>query len=128
MRLFTLTSVVLTLALPTLIAVSAGCSKSGDEAGPSTAAPAPDAATIAAGKALVASSGCERCHEILDQGGHRGPDLSHVGAEAEHTAQWIADYIKDPKSKDPNSRMPAFGDRVNDKDRLAIGAYLSTLK
>jgi mono/diheme cytochrome c family protein len=41
---------------------------------------------------------------------------------------WIADHIKNPRSHNPNSRMPAFGNRIAAGDIDAIAAYLASLK
>lgn len=62
-------------------------------------------------------------------GGRRGgPNLSRVGAEAEHTSEWLIAHIKNPKTHNPSSRMPAFEGKISDKDLLALGAYLASLK
>jgi mono/diheme cytochrome c family protein len=62
------------------------------------------------------------------RGRGKGPELTHVGAEAEHTPEWIVAHIKNPKTHNPRSRMPAFEGKISDKDLLALGAYLSSLK
>lgn len=128
----------------TLIAllVAAGCSKNdsadngGDAPPPSppggartaTAPRGGDAALVTAGKAVYAANGCARCHSIGGQGGRGGPNLSQVGAGAGHTPEWLAAHIKNPKTHNPSSRMPAFGGKISDKDLLALGAYLASLK
>lgn len=76
----------------------------------------------------VFQQNCSRCHAINGQGGRRGPDLSHVGAQSDHTAQWLTEFIRDPKSKDAGSRMPAFGNRIGDADMQSLTSYLVTLK
>jgi mono/diheme cytochrome c family protein len=58
----------------------------------------------------------------------RGPNLAHVGANPEHTAEWIADHIRDPKSHNPRSRMPAFADKMSDDEIQQAASYLATLK
>ena len=114
------------LALPLLLLALAGCAKSDQSASPPAAAGGADLA--ATGKTVFQSNGCTRCHALGGQGGRMGPDLTHAGADPKHTPQWIADYVKDPKAVNPGSRMPAFGSRINDQDRLALGTYLAGLK
>jgi mono/diheme cytochrome c family protein len=98
-----------------------------------TAPPSPDsggpnATLLASGRTVFGSNPCMNCHSIQGQGGGRAPDLSHIGANPQHTAEWIAGYVKNPKSVDPGSDMPAFGDRISDQDYQALGAYLASFK
>lgn len=117
---------LLPLALLAAVLTAAGCSK---DSGASAASTGGDsAAQIAAGKTVFASNNCMRCHSVNGQGGRRAPDLSHAGADPQHTATWLAAYVKNPKSQDPSSRMPAFGDRISDTDLASLGAYLASLK
>jgi hypothetical protein len=51
-----------------------------------------------------------------------------LGADPSHTPQWLADHVKNPKSQNPNSRMPAFEGKISDKDLQALGVYLASLK
>jgi mono/diheme cytochrome c family protein len=111
--------IVIASLFSALAALASGGCKKGGEA---------DAALIESGKTAFASNRCSNCHSINGQGGRRAPDLTHVGADPKHTAEWIAAYVKNPKSQDPASRMPAFGARINDQDLKALGAYLSSLK
>jgi mono/diheme cytochrome c family protein len=76
-----------------------------------------------AGKDLLAAN-C-RCH---NGGGGKAPDLSHIGSDPSHTAGWIAEYANDPKSKDPNSRMPSMQGKVSSDDLTNIAAYLASQK
>lgn len=93
--------------------------------------PAPTAPPVAAGggdgKAIFTAK-CAGCHAVAGVGGNKGPDLTHAGAKPEHTAEGLAEFIKNPKSKDPGSRMPAFGGRMSDADIQAVSAYLVSLK
>jgi mono/diheme cytochrome c family protein len=79
----------------------------------------------AAGKQVFQRS-CTRCHRIsgLDGGGRQGPDLSTIGRE--HDAEWLTEFIRDPKSKKPDSRMRPV--RLSDPDLHAVAAYLASLK
>ncbi len=107
--------------------VAAGCSKNGN-GNASGDGGKEDTALISAGKAIYASNGCAKCHAIGGQGGQKGPDLSKVGAEKEHTSSWLMAYVKNPKSQNPNSRMPSFDNRINNNDLVTLGAYLASLK
>ena len=113
------------LALTALLFIFAGCSKKDATSDASGGASA--TASTAAGQ-TVFNANCARCHAVNGNGGNRGPDLSHTGAESTHTAQWLAEFIKDPKSKNPGSRMPPFGDKIADGDLQAVSAYLAGLK
>lgn len=100
-------------------------------ASPATAASPAAGASPAVADAAAGQTGyntsCARCHGA---GGQRknAPDLSHFGSDPEHTAQWIADYVKNPKSKDPGSRMPPFEGKLPDDKIQAIAAYVASLK
>jgi mono/diheme cytochrome c family protein len=87
-----------------------------------------DAALIATGKAAFNANGCARCHAVGGQGGRMGPDLTRVGADPNHTPQWLAQHVKNPRSQNPSSRMPAFEGKISDQDLLALGTYLASLK
>lgn len=59
----------------------------------------------------------------------RPPDLSKLGADPEHTVEWIAEHIRNPKAHKPESRMPAYGeDRINNEDLQALAEFLASLK
>jgi mono/diheme cytochrome c family protein len=59
-------------------------------------------------------------------GGMGGPDLTAVGAKPEHTADWLAAHVRDPKSHSPSSRMPAYGpDKIPEADLKALAEYLA---
>jgi outer membrane lipoprotein-sorting protein len=73
--------------------------------------------------ALYRSSGCGRCHN-----GGAGPDLSHEGADPEHTAKWIADHIKNPQMHTPGSSMPAFRGKISDRNIDLLATYLASNK
>jgi len=123
----------------------------------SIAALLPGGEQYAAAKKVYADNNCARCHKLGDTGGGpgggmkggppggppsgektkggppggsgRGPELTKVGADPEHTTQWIADHIRGPKAHKPRSRMPAFGaDKINDADLHALADYLASLK
>ena len=135
--------------IPTLAAVccygalltAAGCKK--EDSPPAAAPGAPTAPSVGtpptghstspsdlveAGKAVFAKNNCANCHAINGQGGRGAPDLSHVGSEEGHTAEWLVAHVRNPKAHKPNSRMPSFEGKISDQELLALGAYLASLK
>lgn len=91
-----------------------GCSKPGE--GGSTSP------QTASGKAIFESKDCGNCHGP----GKRAPQLTHLGAE--HDAAWIVAHVKNPKTHNPGSRMPAYEGKMSESDLQAIGSYLASLK
>ncbi len=77
------------------------------------------------GKTVYSQNRCDLCHQIGGKGGGVGPDLSRVGAKRD--AQWIAQLIRDPKSVNPNSRMPAYP-QLSDDEIQALVSFLEGLK
>jgi cytochrome c5 len=92
---------------------------------------------------------CARCHAIGDSsgpvaggpgpggpgpggpgGGRRGPNLAKVGADPAHTRQWLMEYVRDPKSKKPDAKMPPFGNQnqISDDELGPLADYLVSLK
>jgi cytochrome c1 len=52
-----------------------------------------------------------------------------VGAEPEHTVEWLAAFIRDPKSKKSEAKMPPFpAAKISDQDLQALVEYLASLK
>ena len=63
------------------------------------------------------------------RGMNRGPDLGKVAENPEHTQEWLAAHIRNPKAHKPESRMPPFGEnKINDADMKALTDYLASLK
>jgi hypothetical protein len=69
----------------------------------------------------------------------RGPDLSKVGADPKHTADWFKEQIRTPekhRTDKPDKGGPAGGvpmppfdeKKVNEEDLKALIDYLSSLK
>ena len=85
-------------------------------------------AMIAAGKKVYDASGCKNCHSIGDAGGKTAPPLTSIGLEKGVSVKWFGEFVTDPKSKHPESPMPAFGETVKGKDLVALGNYLMSLK
>jgi cytochrome c2 len=57
----------------------------------------------------------------------KGPDLGKVGQDPAHTVEWLMAYIRDPKSRKPDAKMPPQG-KINDQDLRAVAEYLASLK
>jgi len=79
---------------------------------------------------------CSQCHAQAGQpggppgiGSSKGPNLARIGAEPGRTADWLAEYIRDPKSKKPDPKlMPAFGDKLTDAEIRSLAAWLAAKK
>ena len=70
---------------------------------------------------------CKTCHSV---GGVAGPmvkmggPLDGVGSK--HDEAWFKEYIKDPKSKNPQSKMPKA--TISEEELTAVAAYVASLK
>lgn len=96
-----------------------------------TASPAPnfvslDAKLVAQGKAVYKANNCSSCHQIANVGGKNGPNLTHIGSD-ETSVQWHIEHLKNPRSKKPNSSMPAY-DYLSTAELKALSTYLVSLK
>jgi mono/diheme cytochrome c family protein len=80
-----------------------------------TAAP-----SAARGEQLISQRSCTACHKLGDRDGHIAPDLSYEGLERD--PQWIMAHFRDPRSREPDSIMPAFG--LSDADFASMTDYL----
>lgn len=81
----------------------------------------------AADGAAIYEKKCKSCHSIGGVGGpmaKTGGALDDVGSKRDEA--WLRDYLKDPKSKMPNAKMPKFS--LSDEDFNAVVGYLLTLK
>ena len=81
---------------------------------------------FAAGKSVFAAQDCKKCHEVDASAKSKAPNLATVGKE--HNAEWIIAQIKNPKTHKPDSKMPAFGEKMSDDELKALGEYLASLK
>jgi len=77
------------------------------------------------GKNLYNQNRCDLCHRIGGQGGIIGPDLSKVGNK--YDPRWLAKKIKDPKSVNPTTQMPAYP-QLSDNEIEALVSFLTGLK
>ena len=103
-----------------------GCSKKEEETTVETKTASGTATASTGGKAIYDANGCANCHTLAGQGGQKAPNLSKVGANRD--AQWIADHVKNPKTHNPGSMMPASEGKINDADLKKLGEYLAGLK
>jgi mono/diheme cytochrome c family protein len=105
-------SLLSTLALIAAIGVLAGCPKPAEESATPVAAAGNGEATY--------KTHCAGCHS------GRAPNLDHVGAQRD--AAWIVAHVKNPKSHNPGSSMPAFEGKIAEADLKALGDYLAAKK
>ncbi|TLY28473.1 MAG: c-type cytochrome [Ignavibacteria bacterium] len=87
----------------------------------------------ARGKELVGTIGCKGCHVVGDDIRMRqargfsydiAPELTRAGSKLD--PDWIFEWIKNPRSFRPTTRMPSL--RLTDQEARDIVAYLITLK
>ncbi len=81
----------------------------------------------AADGAAIYEKKCKACHSIGGVGGpmaKTGGALDDVGSK--HDEAWLRDYLKDPKSKMPNAKMPKVS--LSDEDFNAVVTYMLSLK
>ena len=72
---------------------------------------------------------CLNCHSMMAGPGGpklKGPNLSKVGAE--HTVDWLAEHVKNPKSHKPGSMMPEFASKLSEDDIKIVAEFMSKLK
>lgn len=73
-----------------------------------------DEALALRGKEIFNAESCAGCHGKDGLKASGGPKLDQV--HKEHSdAEWYIEFIKNPKSKKPNSTMPGFPDMAEDK-------------
>lgn len=95
----------------------------------------PVAGNAGRGEELVASVGCMACHQspeetagsntrtaasIQDLRRQFGPNFQGLGSKT--SAQWVYNWLKDPSSYHPGTRMPSL--RLTDQEAADITAYL----
>src|SRR5262245_2624135 len=74
---------------------------------------------------------CANCHSLSGSTGgpkRKGPDLSKVGAAPDHTADWIAEHIKNPKMHKPGSGMPPFEGKLKPEEIKQLADFLAAKK
>lgn len=82
----------------------------------------PDAPRLAEGRALITSSGCVACHVIpgFEDQTFSGPSLASIGYKVR--PEWLRQWLRDPKSYLPNSKMGNF--RLQDAEIEQLQAFL----
>jgi mono/diheme cytochrome c family protein len=86
----------------------------------------PDAPRLEEGRRLVVASGCVSCHEIPGFEGltFSGPALDDIGNEVR--SDWLAGWLRDPKSYLPRSKMGNF--RLTGEEITDLSAFLLSLR
>lgn len=79
------------------------------------------AQTVSKGGEIYVREGCGNCHSFKGHGGALAPDLTSVTQR--RSKIWIMTQIKNPKSHNPDSRMPE-SDHLSLIERYAISQYL----
>jgi cytochrome c2 len=70
---------------------------------------------------------CKLCHSIKGEGGkqaEKGGPLDGVGSKRD--AAWLEAYLRDPKSKIPDAKMPKL--KYDDAELKAFVDYMLSLK
>lgn len=78
------------------------------------------------GAELFKREKCMDCHTLKGKGGAVGPNLTNVGSR--RTRDYIYQQIKDPKSHNPRTEMPSYGERIPEEDINALADYLAGMK
>lgn len=77
---------------------------------------------IALGQTRFREARCISCHSVEGKGGKLAIDLSKVASKVK--AEWIYNYIKNPKKFQSKIEMPQYG--LTDKDVAAVTAYIES--
>jgi mono/diheme cytochrome c family protein len=91
-------------------------------------APAGPRASVPAVKAgyLIARQNCFRCHNMGREGGQKsGYAWAVLSAEATASPKQFADYVRDPRAKNPHAQMPG-NPGYDDQTMGALTAYFRT--
>lgn len=77
---------------------------------------------------------CGKCHAQAGEpggpklGSSKGPNLTHIGSEPGHGADWLASYIRNPKSQSSDARMPKFEGVMKDEEIRTLAEHLAKQK
>jgi len=86
-----------------------------------------DAAALQQGSSVYGEAFCASCHAMqnaagLMVGGNVGPELTRAGSKVK--PEWLADWLRNPKSYDPGTAMPHY--RFEEKDIGLIAGFLQS--
>ncbi len=84
---------------------------------------ADEALLIRTGEKALRDRACTACHKLGNLDGGIAPDLSFEGMIK--SEEWLYDHFRDPRSRVPDSIMPAF--RFGAAEFRSLAAYLSSL-
>jgi len=91
--------------------------------------PGIDALPRMAATAAVATAGPPGADGVPPGRPQRPPSLARVGADPGHTVEWLIAQIRDPKSHNRESRMPAYDEsRISNDDLKSLAEFLESLK
>lgn len=79
------------------------------------------AQTVTQGESIFIREGCANCHSFKGHGGAIAPDLT--GVTQRRSTKWIITQISNPRSHNPDSRMPEF-EHISIPERFAIVYFL----
>lgn len=82
-------------------------------------------ASVSPGAAVFQTKGCMNCHSLHGVGGTFGPALDTIGRKL--TVEQIEHYIHNPKSVNPNAKMPPQNE-LSDRERDEVAKFLGNLK
>jgi mono/diheme cytochrome c family protein len=89
-------------------------------AGPQASVPAVEAGY------LIARQNCFRCHSMGHEGGQKsGYAWAVLSAQATASPKQFADYVRDPRAKNPHAQMPG-NPGYDDQTTSALTAYFQT--
>ncbi|HKB02712.1 MAG TPA: cytochrome c [Gemmataceae bacterium] len=120
-----------------MVVAALGCNKSNSspssDPAPGPVVGSPGGTPPASSPQALLAQRCARCHSGVTMGGTKGfkgkgPDLSKVGADPEHTVEWLAAHIRNPKQHSPDSTMPAFERQLSAEEIQSLAEYLAKLK
>jgi mono/diheme cytochrome c family protein len=77
-----------------------------------------------AGRALFEKMGCLTCHRVGEQGGTRGPDLTHFASRPDAGERVLLHFSGIAQT--PGSSMPAY--QLSPEELSSLSEYLMTLK
>jgi mono/diheme cytochrome c family protein len=81
------------------------------------------------GRKVFQAHRCGRCHSIGEHSGKGKMKKSLTTVGNDRTREWIIAHIRDPKSHNEKSKMPASDTAtISDTDLAALADYLTSLK